>query len=118
MYFSGPDLNFGGAYEDEFLPAYQELSGEEGPIAPYHAHGYDAANIIFDAIEAVAVEGDDGTIFVPKDALREYVASLSGFPGLTGELTCDENGDCGSEFVSIAQLEDGTFQEVYTTRSE
>jgi branched-chain amino acid transport system substrate-binding protein len=118
MYFSGPDLNFGGAYEDEFLPAYQELSGEEGPIAPYHAHGYDAANIIFDAIEAVAVEGDDGTIYVPKDALRQYVADLSGFAGLTGELTCDENGDCGSEFVSIAQLEDGQFQEVYTTRSE
>jgi branched-chain amino acid transport system substrate-binding protein len=116
MYFSGPDLNFGGAYEDEFLPAYQELSGEDGPIAPYHAHGYDAANIIFDAIEAVAVEGDDGTIYVPKDALREYVAGLSDFPGLTGNLTCNENGDCGSEFVSIAQVVDGEFSEVYTTR--
>jgi branched-chain amino acid transport system substrate-binding protein len=118
MYFSGPDLNFGGRYEDEFIPAYNELSGEDGPIAPYHAHGYDAANIIFDAIEAVAVEGDDGTIFVPKDALREYVATLADYPGLTGELTCDENGDCGAEFVSIAQLEDGTFTEVYTTRDQ
>jgi branched-chain amino acid transport system substrate-binding protein len=118
MYFSGPDLNFGGRYEDEFIPAYNELSGEDGPIAPYHAHGYDAANIIFDAIEAVAVEGDDGTIFIPKDALRQYVAELSDYPGMTGNLTCDENGDCGAEDVSIAQLEGGEFVEVFTTRDQ
>jgi branched-chain amino acid transport system substrate-binding protein len=117
MYFSGPDLNFGGTYESDFIPAYQELSGEEGPIAPYHAHGYDAANIIFDAIEAVSLEGEDGTLFIPKDALREYVAGLTDFAGLTGSLTCDENGDCGSEFVSIAQLSDGVYEEVFTTRS-
>jgi branched-chain amino acid transport system substrate-binding protein len=116
MYFSGPDLNLGSRYEDEFLPKYRELSGEDGPIAPYHAHGYDAANIIFDAIEAVSLEGDDGTLFIPKDALRAYVAGLTDFDGLTGMLTCDEFGDCGSEFVSIAQLNDGVFEEVYTTR--
>ena len=74
MYFSGPDLNLGDRYEDEFLPAYSEVSGEEDPIAPYHAHGYDAANIIFDAIEAVGIEGDDGTLYIPKDALRDYIA--------------------------------------------
>jgi branched-chain amino acid transport system substrate-binding protein len=117
MYFSGPDLNFGGAYTDDFIPKYQELSGEDGPIAPYHAHGYDAANIIFDAIEAVSVEGDDGTLYIPKDALREFVAGLTDFAGLTGTLSCDENGDCGAEDVSIAQLEGGEFAEVYTTRT-
>jgi branched-chain amino acid transport system substrate-binding protein len=116
MYFSGPDLNFGGAYESDFLPAYTELSGEEGPIAPYHAHGYDAANIIFDAIEAVAVEDADGNLFIPKDAVRQYVADLTDFPGLTGSLSCDEFGDCGSEFVSVAQVVDGAFSEIWTTR--
>jgi branched-chain amino acid transport system substrate-binding protein len=64
------------------------------------------------------VEGDDGTIYIPKDALREFVAGLTDFPGLTGNLTCDENGDCGSDEVSIAQLEAGEFTEVYTTRSQ
>jgi branched-chain amino acid transport system substrate-binding protein len=118
MYFSGPDLNFGGRYEDEFIPAYNEISGEDGPIAPYHAHAYDALNILVDAIEAVAVEGDDGTLFIPKDALRQYVADLTDYEGLTGTLTCDENGDCGAEDVSIAQLEGGEFTEVFTTRSQ
>ena len=116
MYFSGPDLNFGDTYENDFLPKYRELSGAEGPLAPYHAHGYDAANIIFDAIEDVSIQGDDGTLYIPKDALREYIAGLTDFPGLTGTLSCDENGDCGSEFVSVAQIVDGAFSEVYTTR--
>lgn len=118
MYFSGPDLNFGGAYESDFLPAYSELSGEDGPIAPYHAHAYDAAMIIFDAIEAVSVVGEDGTLYIPRDALRQYVAGLTDYAGLTGTLTCNENGDCGAEDVSVAQLEAGEFSEVFTTRAE
>ncbi len=116
MYFSGPDLNFGGKYESDFLPAYTELSGEDGPIAPYHAHGYDAANIILDGIEAVAVEDADGNLFIPKDALREWISNLTDYEGLTGTLSCDENGDCGAEDVSIAQVVDGEFSEVWTTR--
>ena len=44
------------------------------------------------------------------------MAGLTDFPGLTGNLTCNENGDCGSEFVSVAQVVDGEFSEVYTTR--
>ena len=118
MYFSGPDLSFGGTYESDFLPAYVELSGEDGPIAPYHAHGYDAANIIFDAIEAVGVEDAEGTLFIPKDALREYIAGLTDYAGLTGTLTCDENGDCGAEDVSVAQVVDGEYSEIWTTRDQ
>ncbi|HEX9635013.1 MAG TPA: branched-chain amino acid ABC transporter substrate-binding protein [Candidatus Limnocylindria bacterium] len=116
MYFSGPDLNFGTAYTDDFLPKYLEKSGTEQPLAPYHAHGFDAANIFFDAIEAVGIEDADGTLWIPRDAVRQFVADLTDYPGLTGNLTCDEFGDCGSEFVSIAQLVDGVYTEVFTTR--
>jgi branched-chain amino acid transport system substrate-binding protein len=118
MYFSGPDLNFGGAYTDDFLPKYREISGEENPIAPYHAHAYDAYNIIADAVEAVGIEDADGTLFIPRTALNEYVRGLTDYAGLTGTLTCDENGDCGSEEVSVAQLQDGVFTEVWTTRDQ
>lgn len=118
MYFSGPDLNFGDRYENDFMPKYEALSGSDGPLAPYHAHGYDAANILFDAIEAVSLTDADGNLFIPKDALRQYVADLTDYPGLTGTLTCNENGDCGSEFVSVAQVVDGAFSEVWTTRDQ
>lgn len=117
MYFSGPDLNFGTKYTDEFLPKYRALSGTANPIAPYHAHGYDAANIIMDAIAAVGVQDADGTLWIPRDALRQYVAALKDYPGLTGTLTCNQYGDCGSSFVSIAQLKNQVYTEVYTTRS-
>ncbi|MGH2676618.1 MAG: branched-chain amino acid ABC transporter substrate-binding protein, partial [Actinomycetota bacterium] len=60
VYMSGPSLEFAGAfYEEEFLPAYEEQFGEE-PTAAFHAHSFDAANIVFDAIESVAVESDGG----------------------------------------------------------
>jgi len=121
MYFSGPDLNFGTAYTDDFLPKLLELEGTTAPLAPYHAQAYDAANIIFDAIEAVAID-EGGTLFIPKGALRDHVAGLTDYAGLTGTLTCDEFGDCGSPYVSIAQLKPDattgelTYQSIFTTR--
>lgn len=117
MYFSGPDLNFGTAYTDDFLPKYRVLSGTEEPIAPYHAHGYDAANILMDAITEVGLVDSDGTLWIPRSAIREFVAGLTEYAGLTGNLTCNENGDCGSSFVSVAQLVDGVYTEVWTTRT-
>jgi branched-chain amino acid transport system substrate-binding protein len=118
MYFSGPDLNFGEEYTGAFLEKYREISGEENPIAPYHAHGYDAANIIFDAIEEVGIEGDDGTLYIPRTALKDFVRGLENYEGLTGNLTCDEFGDCADPEVSIAQLRSGVFEEVWTTRDQ
>jgi branched-chain amino acid transport system substrate-binding protein len=117
MYFSGPDLNFGTAYTDDFLPKLLELEGSENPLAPYHAHAYDAFNILMDAIVAAHVGDDaDGTSYFSRDGIRDYIATLADYPGLTGTLTCT-GGDCGSEHVSIAQLVDGVYTEVYTTRA-
>jgi branched-chain amino acid transport system substrate-binding protein len=123
MYFSGPDLNFGTRYTDDFLPKLLELEGTTEPQAPYHAHGYDAYNILLDAIVAAHVgDGADGTSFFSRDGIREYIAGLKDYDGLTGTLTCGgeghDPGDCGSSEVSIAQLVDGVYTEVYTTRSQ
>jgi len=111
MFFSGPDLNFGTRYTDDFLPALLELEGSANPIAPYHAHGYDAYNILMDAIvDAHVGDAADGTSYFSKAGIRDYIAGLSGYAGLTGTLTCN-GGDCGAEDVSIAQLVDGVFTE-------
>jgi branched-chain amino acid transport system substrate-binding protein len=122
-YFSGPDLNFGDRYQNEFLPPYYELSGTDVTLSAYHAHGYDAFNILMDAIVAAVVGEDaDGTLYISRAGVRDYVAGLADYDGLTGTLTCDEFGDCGSEEVSIAEIgtnADGNldYLEVYTTRS-
>jgi branched-chain amino acid transport system substrate-binding protein len=101
MYFSGPAVIEGGGY-DEFVAKYEEAYGEP-PIQAFHAHSYDAANILLDAIEAVAVDDGSGNLTVSRTALLEQVAGTSGFQGLTGTLTCDEFGDCADPEIDVLQ---------------
>jgi branched-chain amino acid transport system substrate-binding protein len=75
-------------------------------LAPFHAHSYDAANIIFWAIEQVAVVDADGTVHIGRQALRDAVAGLKDFKGLTGNLTCDPNGDCADPRIAVYELTD------------
>ncbi|MEA2651280.1 MAG: branched-chain amino acid transport system substrate-binding protein [Chloroflexota bacterium] len=109
---SGPDLAFSGDfYADEFLPAYTEVSGEDAPISVFHAHAFDAYNMLADAIEEVAFD-DGGTTYIPRTALRDAFFATSGYEGVTGTLTCDENGDCADAKISVSEVQevDGELQ--------
>jgi branched-chain amino acid transport system substrate-binding protein len=90
-------------YADEFLPAYREAFGS-APLSVFHAHAYDATNILLDAIEAVAIENDDGSLSIPRQALRDEVFATSGYEGVIGTFTCTELGDCATD-VSIGIYE-------------
>jgi branched-chain amino acid transport system substrate-binding protein len=63
------------------------------------------------AIEQVAIEGDDGTLYIPKGALRDAIAGTSGVEGLTGTLTCGDPdpGDCADPNIRVSQVQDGAF---------
>ncbi|UCC88306.1 MAG: hypothetical protein JSV81_03090, partial [Anaerolineales bacterium] len=67
---------------------------------------YDAANIVLEAIQTVAVQEEDGTLHIGRQALREALYATSGFQGLTGSLTCDEFGDCGAARFKVVRLDD------------
>jgi branched-chain amino acid transport system substrate-binding protein len=114
MYLSGPQADFGDRYQDEFLPAYSDVAGEEEPIAAFHAHAYDAYNILLDAIEDVAIE-EDGTLFIPRTGLKDYLAGLSEYPGLTGALTCNENGDCANSTITVREVREGEFVPIWNS---
>jgi branched-chain amino acid transport system substrate-binding protein len=105
MYFSGPATPTGSAYEELVGKYEQEYGGT--PIQAFHAHSYDAANMLFGAIEAVAVQDDDGTIHIDRQALMDELYGLEGFEGLTGTLTCDEFGDCADVKIDIVQNTEG-----------
>lgn len=115
MYMSGPQADFGDRYQNEFLPAYTDVSGEEQPIAAFHAHAYDAYNILADAIEAVGLTGDDGTFYIPRTALRDEVAGLTDYPGMTGQLTCNENGDCANSTITVREVREGEFVPIWNS---
>jgi branched-chain amino acid transport system substrate-binding protein len=113
MYVSGPDLNFAGSfYQEEFLPAYIEKYGTE-PTAPFHAHAFDATNMILDAVEEVAQQGSDGTLLIGRQALRDALSATEGMEGVTGTITCDENGDCADPKIAVSQVQNGEFVTVW-----
>jgi branched-chain amino acid transport system substrate-binding protein len=111
MYVSGPDLSFSNTLYQDFLAAYQENYGTE-PTAPFHAHAFDATNMILDAIEQVAVE-DNGTIHIPRQALRDALFATAGLEGITGTITCDEYGDCADPKISVSQVQNSEFVKIW-----
>lgn len=104
MYLSGPYVDVNNAAYGEFLTKWADLIGGVPPSG-FHAHAYDATNMLLNAIEAVAVVQEDGTVIIPRQALRDSLYGLSNFAGLTGNLSCDANGDCATgEALGVFQL--------------
>ncbi|MBS3918942.1 MAG: branched-chain amino acid ABC transporter substrate-binding protein [Deltaproteobacteria bacterium] len=103
MYHSSPDFSAFGAGYKTFLEKHQKKYGEK-PIAPFHAHGYDAAMIVFAAIEKVGKVAPDGTLHIGRKALRDALYATKNLKGLTGNLTCGETGDCADPMIAIYQM--------------
>lgn len=103
LFLSGPDLTVLGPKYQEFVAKYEKKYGTM-PVAGYHAHAYDAAMMIFEAIKKVAVQGPDGTLYIPRKALREALYQTRDFAGLTGTLTCDPNGDCADPKIAVYEV--------------
>jgi branched-chain amino acid transport system substrate-binding protein len=95
MYLSAPAVDPADARYAAFLDKWQAKFGGPPPSG-YHAHAYDATNILFNAIEKVADVASDGTAQIGRQALRDAMYATSAFPGLTGTLSCDANGDCAT----------------------
>jgi len=101
------------AQRDRVKEAEETLPG----VRAFHAHAFDAANMLFDAIEKVAFE-ENGTLYIPRTALRDAIFATEGYEGITGTLTCDENGDCADPEIAVTQVENGEFNPIYTYQPE
>jgi branched-chain amino acid transport system substrate-binding protein len=104
-YIVGPASPTGPAY-DTFVTNFEQKFGHPPGNSPYHAHAYDAATILLGAIEQVAVQDEDGTLHIGRQALRDALYATSGYQGLTGKLTCSEFGDCGAANFKVVRLDD------------
>lgn len=111
MYFSGPDLAFSGGTYEKFVAAYEEKYGS-APISVFHAHAFDAANMIFACIEKVGVD-DNGTLHIGRQALRSCLYETKDFAGITGNLTCNEYGDCADPKISVSQLQNAEYVRIW-----
>jgi branched-chain amino acid transport system substrate-binding protein len=104
MYLSGPYVDVNNPAYGEFLAKWADQIGGVPPSG-FHAHAFDATNMLLNAIEQVAVVDADGTVHIPRQALRDALYGLTDFPGLTGNLSCDANGDCATgEALGVFKL--------------
>jgi branched-chain amino acid transport system substrate-binding protein len=103
MYLSSPDFSLFPEGYGKFVDEYEAKYGG-APISIFHAHAYDATNMIFAALNQVAVVDADGTIHIPRQALRDAIYATKDFTGVTGTLTCSESGDCGAPVIAVYQI--------------
>jgi len=111
MYMSGPAEVQESA---DFIGKYKTRYGED-PIASYHLQAYDAAMMLFRAIEKVAVPNASGSnsISIPRSALRQALYATHGMQGLSGPINCTPTGDCAVANIAIFQVTDQDFQAIY-----
>ncbi len=100
VFHSSPDFSAFGAGYKTFIEKYQKKYGQK-PIAPFHAHAYDAANLVFAAIEKVAKKLPDGSICIGRKALRDAMYATKNFKGMTGNITCNQYGDCADPKIAV-----------------
>ncbi len=79
-----------------FIQAYEAKYGELGQWTVY---GYDAGNIIIQAIQKAGAKDREAVL----GAMRE----IPSFSGITGEVVFDEKGDNKNQFIGIFKVEGG-----------
>src|SRR5512133_3106835 len=80
----------------KFNEAYKTAYGTEaGVLSPYTWNSYDAVSALIAAIKGVAVVQGD-TLYIPRGALVKAVRATKDFQGISGVISCKENGECNA----------------------
>ena len=90
----------------EFVAAYDQKL-QANPKASenimFAALTYDAVNILEQALE-------DGNTKGPQ--IQEFLTNLQDYPGITGDLSFDENGDVQKGGIYLFQVKNGEYQKI------
>ena len=98
-----------GSEHEVFLQAYEDQFNEL-PHHPAYPYAYDATNLLLNAIEKVVIKGDNGTLNIPRSALRKNLYETVNYQGLSGMISCDSFGDCSRadfHFLRFDSIESG-----------
>lgn len=108
MYLSGPaEIQ----ESTTFIQKYKSRYGED-PIAAYHLQGYDAANMLFYAMQQAAVVVGD-KLYIQRQKLRDALYGIQGMQGLSTQISCTPVGDCAQPNIEIFQVVDNAFKPIY-----
>jgi branched-chain amino acid transport system substrate-binding protein len=97
VYLSSPKPSPGAASAlfDQLSAAYKTDFGE--PTSSFWPNAFDAFNIVAQAIQKVAIKQTDGSLLIPRTALKDAMYQIKDYEGVTGPLTCISTGDCQSQ---------------------
>lgn len=102
----------------DFVKGYNKSYGEVGP---YSAYAYDAANIAMKAIEqAIKKDGKktaNGTE-VPREAILREMRAIHDYPGITGKVTFDKNGDPENQIIHMYVVKGGKWAYIGPARGQ
>jgi branched-chain amino acid transport system substrate-binding protein len=91
------------AFDAQYLATYGQ---EAGALSTFTWHGYDVTSALISAIRQVAILGGDGNLYIPREALVDAVNGLSGFDGLTGNISCS-GGECNTAGPTFFVVQNG-----------
>ncbi len=97
------------AAKAEFDTYFESIYGDPpGAISTFTWHGYDIVDALVQTIKSVAILGEDGNLYIPREALVAAVNGLTDYDGLTGMLTCN-SGECNASGPSFQVVQDGAW---------
>ncbi|HXV19008.1 MAG TPA: ABC transporter substrate-binding protein, partial [Candidatus Omnitrophota bacterium] len=83
----------------DFVTRYEARYGE---IGSFSAYGYDAANVLIEAIRRAGTKD--------REAVLKEVRNTKDFAGVLGTVNFDEKGDAVGKSVGIFRIEKGKFK--------
>jgi branched-chain amino acid transport system substrate-binding protein len=88
-------------YRKDYTAKYGETN------EPYSIYGYEAANVVIDAIERICKDGKDPT---DRATVRDYVFATKDFDGVLGKWSFDKNGDTSLTSMTGYVVKDGKYE--------
>ncbi|MGE5221688.1 MAG: hypothetical protein ACM3PY_04575 [Omnitrophica WOR_2 bacterium] len=95
-------------FDQAYLAAYGIPPGR---LSPYTWTAYDAVAVLIYNIKRVAIKGDDGNLYIPRDTLVRAVRNTSDYQGLSGILSCAPDGECAQSGPTFYINQDGVWVE-------
>ena len=111
MYISGPNLAYDNPVYDHFLEVHLQKYGKT--LSVFHAHAYDGTMMLLAAIEKVAVKDEDGTLHIGRQDIRDALYGTRNYDGITGNLNCDQYGDCADPEIAVNQIRSGEYVPIW-----
>lgn len=104
LLFVGPAKPIGIAaqkLEEQYFATFKEK-----PSVSYFITGYDAADLLLNAIEKASALDSANILHIGKKQLRDAMYSIKSYKGASGILSCNTFGDCGEPAFNILRFDD------------